>query len=196
MKVTIKSFNPVAHWKWNLDNSKPIDPDHEPETLPALTNPDPADENSREAENLNAANDLAPNPMIDDEDDEDLCGICRVAFEGCCPDCKVPGDDCPLSLSALFSIPFVSLPSHFAFVRRLTRASMEHMLTSILPFNLIRCFFGAATMKITAVWGECTHIFHMHCLLKWIAQESSKQSCPMDRRPWVTAGGHAEGPTT
>ncbi|KAA1068822.1 hypothetical protein PGT21_002993 [Puccinia graminis f. sp. tritici] len=142
MKVTIKSFNPVAHWKWNLDNSKPIDPNHEPETLPALTNPDPADENSREAENLNAANDLAPNPMIDDEDDEDLCGICRVAFEGCCPDCKVPGDDCPL------------------------------------------------------IWGECTHIFHMHCLLKWIAQESSKQSCPMDRRPWVTAGGHAEGPTT
>ncbi|RUS19697.1 anaphase-promoting complex subunit 11 RING-H2 finger-domain-containing protein [Endogone sp. FLAS-F59071] len=28
--------------------------------------------------------------------DEDVCGICRIAFDGCCPDCKVPGDDCPL----------------------------------------------------------------------------------------------------
>jgi hypothetical protein len=24
----------------------------------------------------------------------------------------------------------------------------------------------------------------MHCLLKWINTESSKQQCPMDRRPW------------
>lgn len=35
-----------------------------------------------------------------------------------------------------------------------------------------------------SVWGECTHVFHMHCLLKWIDTESSKQQCPLDRRPW------------
>ena len=33
----------------------------------------------------------------EDEEDEDVCGICQVAFEGCCPTCKMPGDDCPLS---------------------------------------------------------------------------------------------------
>ncbi|XP_002988801.2 anaphase-promoting complex subunit 11 [Selaginella moellendorffii] len=27
---------------------------------------------------------------------DDACGICRMAFDGCCPDCKMPGDDCPL----------------------------------------------------------------------------------------------------
>ncbi|KAJ7380232.1 Anaphase promoting complex subunit 11 [Desmophyllum pertusum] len=27
---------------------------------------------------------------------DDNCGICRMAFDGCCPDCKTPGDDCPL----------------------------------------------------------------------------------------------------
>lgn len=32
-----------------------------------------------------------------EEDDEDNCGICQVAFEGCCPECRRPGDDCPLS---------------------------------------------------------------------------------------------------
>ncbi|GAA6004231.1 hypothetical protein JCM10207_002495 [Rhodosporidiobolus poonsookiae] len=41
------------------------------------------------------------------------------------------------------------------------------------------------------IWGECTHVFHAHCLLKWLATESSKQQCPMDRRPWVTAGSPA-----
>jgi anaphase-promoting complex subunit 11 len=39
-----------------------------------------------------------------------------------------------------------------------------------------------------AVWGECTHVFHMHCLLKWIGTASSKQQCPMDRRPWGACG--------
>lgn len=27
---------------------------------------------------------------------DDNCGICRMAFDGCCPDCKMPGDDCPI----------------------------------------------------------------------------------------------------
>ncbi|KAL3620557.1 hypothetical protein CASFOL_035469 [Castilleja foliolosa] len=26
---------------------------------------------------------------------DETCGICRMAFDGCCPDCKLPGDDCP-----------------------------------------------------------------------------------------------------
>ncbi|GAA5864919.1 hypothetical protein JCM3774_004273 [Rhodotorula dairenensis] len=37
------------------------------------------------------------------------------------------------------------------------------------------------------IWGECTHVFHLHCLTKWLATESSKGQCPMDRRQWVTA---------
>ncbi|XP_061998298.1 anaphase-promoting complex subunit 11-like isoform X6 [Rosa rugosa] len=27
---------------------------------------------------------------------DETCGIWRMAFDGCCPDCKLPGDDCPL----------------------------------------------------------------------------------------------------
>lgn len=30
-----------------------------------------------------------------DVKEDDVCGICREAFESCCPTCKVPGDDCP-----------------------------------------------------------------------------------------------------
>lgn len=25
---------------------------------------------------------------------EEVCGICRLAFDACCPDCTVPGDNC------------------------------------------------------------------------------------------------------
>jgi len=32
-----------------------------------------------------------------DMPDDDLCGICRVQFDGTCPKCKFPGDDCPIS---------------------------------------------------------------------------------------------------
>ncbi|KAI6011889.1 hypothetical protein PISMIDRAFT_677014 [Pisolithus microcarpus 441] len=67
------------------------------------------------------------------DDEGDVCGICRVPYEGCCPTCKMPGDDCPL------------------------------------------------------IWGQCSHVYHMHCLLKWLGTPTSKQQCPMDRRPWVTA---------
>ena len=77
----------------------------------------------------------------------DVCGICRVPYEGCCPTCKVPGDDCPLS-------------------EYTTRSS------------------GILVTNSRTVWGECSHVFHMHCLLKWIGTPASKQQCPMDRRTW------------
>lgn len=28
--------------------------------------------------------------------EDDVCGICRVQFDGTCPTCKFPGDGCPL----------------------------------------------------------------------------------------------------
>ncbi|KAK9459598.1 anaphase-promoting complex subunit 11 [Lipomyces oligophaga] len=64
---------------------------------------------------------------------DEVCGICRVAFEGTCPGCKYPGDDCPLMI------------------------------------------------------GECSHAFHMHCLLNWLSTEASRGLCPMCRRRFQTA---------
>ncbi len=29
------------------------------------------------------------------------CGICRLPFDGCCPDCRIPGDDCPLGTQCM-----------------------------------------------------------------------------------------------
>jgi anaphase-promoting complex subunit 11 len=30
--------------------------------------------------------------------DDDVCGICQVDFDGTCPTCKYPGDDCSLRM--------------------------------------------------------------------------------------------------
>ena len=35
------------------------------------------------------------------------------------------------------------------------------------------------------IWGECSHVFHLHCLLKWL-ESGDKEECPMDRQPWRT----------
>ena len=107
MKIKIKSWHAIAHWRWDTGNV-----DH--------------DEGDGEG---------------------DVCGICRVPYEGCCPTCKVPGDDCPLS---------------------------EHTTCPSRTIVANNC----------SVWGECSHVFHMHCLLKWIGTPASKQQCPMDRRTW------------
>jgi len=56
MKVTLKEWNAIATWHWDM----------------------PEDE---------------------------VCGICRVQFDGTCPTCKFPGDDCSLRESTCFPIP-------------------------------------------------------------------------------------------
>lgn len=40
---------------------------------------------------------------------DDTCGICRVAFEACCPDCKFAGDDCPLGIFQNLNYQTVSM---------------------------------------------------------------------------------------
>jgi anaphase-promoting complex subunit 11 len=47
MKVTIRKWNAVATWRWDIP-------------------------------------------------EDDVCGICQVHFDGTCPSCKYPGDDCIL----------------------------------------------------------------------------------------------------
>ncbi|KAG2190487.1 hypothetical protein INT46_004927 [Mucor plumbeus] len=69
----------------------------------------------------------------DVKEGDDVCGICHSEYDGCCPTCKRPGDDCPL------------------------------------------------------IWGECSHVFHLHCIMTWFQSSTRGETCPMDRTPWQTA---------
>jgi anaphase-promoting complex subunit 11 len=55
------------------------------------------------------------------------------SHSGCCPDCKIPGDDCPL------------------------------------------------------VWGVCSHVFHMHCILKWIQAQQVGVALAFTASPHFTS---------
>jgi len=35
---------------------------------------------------------------------DDQCSICRQPFDGCCTECKFPGEDCPLGIFRLHQI--------------------------------------------------------------------------------------------
>mmetsp|Transcript_50106 Transcript_50106/g.128965 ORF Transcript_50106/g.128965 Transcript_50106/m.128965 type:complete len:87 (+) Transcript_50106:125-385(+) len=39
------------------------------------------------------------------------------------------------------------------------------------------------------MWGECNHVFHMHCILKWLQAQNQDANCPMCRRPWAFKEG-------
>ncbi|RKF83143.1 Anaphase-promoting complex subunit 11 [Golovinomyces cichoracearum] len=45
-----------------------------------------------------------------DINDDDVCGICQVHFEGTCPTCKYPGDECSLHFVKLIHRS-IALPS-------------------------------------------------------------------------------------
>ena len=86
MKVTIKEWNAVATWRWDIP-------------------------------------------------EDDVCGICQVHFDGTCPSCKYPGDDCSLRTLNSISSPFLE------------------MLWTFLD--------GMA--DFVEVSGKCGHNFHMVC---------------------------------
>ncbi|ODV79549.1 anaphase promoting complex subunit 11 [Suhomyces tanzawaensis NRRL Y-17324] len=68
--------------------------------------------------------------------EDELCGICRVSFDGTCPNCKYPGDGCPIVLGL-----------------------------------------------------GCSHNFHLHCIMKWLEQDTSKGLCPMCRQIFLFKEG-------
>jgi len=34
------------------------------------------------------------------------------------------------------------------------------------------------------VWGQCTHCFHIHCIMKWLGTSQTQHQCPMCRQEW------------
>ena len=74
---------------------------------------------------------------------DDTCGICRVAFDGCCPDCKLPGDDCPLVWGQGRKRPLMKLKTRgrsitfkFTSIEGLIKQSIQN------PWEIIISFFS------------------------------------------------------
>ena len=102
-----------------------------------------------------------------DMPEDDVCGICRVQFDGTCPTCKYPGDDCTLCRSRFFSL-------FAAFYGR----NIEKLMMIVIG----KCghSFHMVDMKLSFDVRETKR--GQHCLLTWIQQDSSKGLCPMCRQ--------------
>eukprot|EP00758_Cryptobia_borreli_P013539 Tbor_TRINITY_DN5845_c0_g1::TRINITY_DN5845_c0_g1_i1::g.6520::m.6520/K03358/APC11; anaphase-promoting complex subunit 11 len=69
MSVEITKIQLVAKWVWDI----------------------PSDETSTDKRNN------CESPMHPSSTDDEVCGICRLLYTDSCPNCKIPGDDCPLA---------------------------------------------------------------------------------------------------
>jgi Anaphase-promoting complex subunit 11 RING-H2 finger len=81
--------------------------------------------------------------------------------------------------------------------------SMELVLpanSQAMTVPSVRASYPLARLEISltpTVIGKCGHSFHMHCLLTWIQQDSSKGLCPMCRQKfeWKQGDGPNENQT-
>ncbi|TXG58538.1 hypothetical protein EZV62_016367 [Acer yangbiense] len=127
-----------------------------------------------------------------------------MAFDGCCPDCKLPGDDCPLRIS---QDQFL----HWNMIQKVLVETSDFLiflfifLYDVLAFEIEPCldcpqipfcrhggrvqcvlidFVRTNDLSLLAVWGACNHAFHLHCILKWVNSQTPQALCPMCRREW------------
>ena len=101
-----------------------------------------------------------------DMPEDEVCGICRVQFDGTCPTCKYPGDDCTL--------------------RRLTGSVVSPAKTLTWSIVIGKCGHSFHMVFFTLFCHQkntgADHILFQHCILTWIQQDSAKGQCPMCRQ--------------
>ena len=55
---------------------------------------------------------------------------------------------------------------------------------SYLYYVIFFFFFRLPGDDCPLVWGQCSHCFHIHCIMKWLQSQQLQQQCPMCRQEW------------
>lgn len=54
----------------------------------------------------------------------------------------------------------------------------------VITVNVFPWCLCAKFWTCLSVWGECSHCFHIHCIVKWLNSQQVNQLCPMCRQDW------------
>ena len=76
---------------------------------------------------------------------------------------------------------------HLSILRTDTSFTMRLFVITRLSTYFITLSFEAWDIFLffsLSVWGQCSHVFHMHCILKWLNSQQVQQQCPMCRQEW------------
>lgn len=81
-------------------------------------------------------------------------------------------------------------------IQTMCAVSARTTLTACAVHAAIRAMRARSVRRCAdTAFGECSHEFHLHCIMKWLS-EKREPLCPMCKRPWGTlrgspSGGHA-----
>lgn len=90
--------------------------------------------------------------------EDDVCGICQNQFDGTCPTCKYPGDECSLCKSK----HLLEVSSTVFGLRPCSGAAIRHACCPKAFVNDRVCFVSIwLTAMLFLVSGKCGHNFHM-----------------------------------
>jgi anaphase-promoting complex subunit 11 len=106
--------------------------------------------------------------------EDDVCGICQVHFDGTCPTCKYPGDDCRLCK--------LHCPVLYSIASLLCQGTVRANIRPKCPGNVVTTFTWSvpAWSMLSGKLGVADNL--KHCIMEWIKQDSSKGQCPMCRQ--------------
>jgi RING-box protein 1 len=62
-----------------------------------------------------------------------------------------------------------------------TKNNICSICRNSIMIDCIRCQTMKNVSKCNPVWGKCEHIFHKHCIDRWLL---TRYTCPLDDTKW------------
>eukprot|EP00968_Pinguiococcus_pyrenoidosus_P004219 scaffold279_cov229-Pinguiococcus_pyrenoidosus.AAC.23 len=143
---------------------------------------------------------------------DDCCGICRNEFEACCPNCRMPGDDCPPGRSGTFEETRALDKQSSSFSRSAskttvlwlffllvsTRRSQARIVRVFRIFRIFRSFASLGSFATFGVFGNrearnrlTTLCTQHHTLLRASPQQAAGRRRRIEENRVVHPNKHA-----
>jgi len=124
----------------------------------------------------------------------DNCAICKAPLVGLCITCQAQGmSHAPAPLPTAVVAPARQRGSHATATLRPFPDSSTAAQSSLVPPQASAPGGGTSSIGTTppptkpssqcwVVWGKCGHVYHHHCMTRWLSERST---CPVCGKEWL-----------